>query len=160
MKRFLLFFTALLALCPAFAQSLFDSVADMPGVSSTYISNEFLSNTGTSSGAIYLNGASIPAENYRSLEIISADEDSSTKPEVVAAACRKIIDGMDLELLLRTRDDDGYNRIYVGRPDGNNSSKIILIESKDEDSYQLVYMRGEFDVKELARRYSNLNLNM
>jgi len=78
----------------------------------------------------------------------------------VAAACRKIIDGMDLELLLRTRDDDGYNRIYVGRPDGNNSSKIILIESKDEDSYQLVYMRGEFDVKELARRYSNLNLNM
>lgn len=160
MKRFLLSLIVLLAICPAFAQSLLDSVADMPGVTSTYISNEFLSNPGSAGGAIYLNGASIPAENYKSLEIISADEDSATKPEVVAAACRKIIDGMDLQLLLRTRDDDGYNRIYVGRPGDDNSSKTILIESKDEDSYQLVYIRGEFDVQELARRYSNYNLNL
>lgn len=128
-------------------------------MSSTYINNEFLSPNTEYSSSLFFSGTSTPANDVRLIEIISVDEDSATKPDVVAAECQNIIKELNLVLMLRTNDSDGYDRIYISHPDKDNRSDTIIVESMSKDEYEVVFIKGKINAQKMATRYANSSLN-
>lgn len=164
MKRLIcLIFAASFMAVAAMASSpkrLFADVADMKGVSSTYIGSSLINRA---SGMSLSHGGSIGyflpkfTKNLEMVEVIEADSDECDV-KVVLNACLEIIRRMDLEIILDSKQDDSIDRIYVSKPKDAESSvsDCLLILNYDSDSLDLLYVKGEVDLQILIGRFAGM----
>lgn len=128
---------------------MFKSVASLPDVTSVYIGPAAMK---FANAASVVEGDKMSAEaikQIKSLEVIDCDNKASIPAAVEEA--RKIIDGMKLDVILESVDDDDITVIYGRTPeDDSQYIESILIESRSADSFSLVYINGKIDIDKLV----------
>lgn len=150
MKRtfFLLIIAMMSALAPAvsFAASerVLNEVANLPGVESTYIGPAALR---FAFGVAKSNMTGLPdgIKNMTSVEVIECSKASSIVK--IEDFVRKLLKSRNLEMIVENNSEGERTRIYGQVPDSDAATlSNILIENKEKDSYQLVYVEGTIDM--------------
>ena len=76
----------------------------------------------------------------KSIEIVNAD---GKKPAAqVREACKAILNGIDKELLLTTRENDQETSIYVGSLLSDDKARDMYIINSEPDEYNLIVIKG------------------
>lgn len=131
-------------------ERLLGELAGMNGVESVYIGKaglRFAGNAVLSAGEVGDVGSWF--SDMESIEIINCEK-SSVVPQLVKKA-KAIIDRLNLEIIVETRDGDETTRIYGIVPQGTDAAvlKSLLIENREPGEYSLVYIRGTVDISRL-----------
>jgi len=129
---------------------MFKSVASMSDVSSVYIGPAAMKFAKAASAFDNDMIASEAIKQINSLEVIDCDVKS--RIPAVAEEVEKIITGMNLDVILETKDEDDVCIIYGHIPeDKSEYLESVLIESRSEDSYSIVYINGKIDIENLMK---------
>lgn len=152
-KFIILFF--LLAIIPsscAGQAKVFKSVASMPDVTSVYIGPAAMRFAQMSSVLDHDKVAADAVKSIKSLEVIECDEQD--RIPAVAAKAQAIIDELKLEVILETKDDGEACVIYglVSQKEPEYLESLLIV-SRDEDEYSLVYINGKINIDELMEDY-------
>lgn len=131
---------------------VFKSVASMTGVESVYIGPAAMR---FAQDASVLDSDKVSADaikSIKSLEVIDCDEPAYIP--AVADEAQKIINELKLDVILETKEEDEECTIY-GRVPEENADYIesLLIVSREEDSFSLVYINGKISLEELLEDY-------
>ncbi|MDE7438338.1 MAG: DUF4252 domain-containing protein [Muribaculaceae bacterium] len=92
-------------------------------------------------------------KNPESIEIISTRKPSSYYS--MYDDCKNVVKKMNLELILNISDFTDKINIYVGKILNNHEIQDILIETRDERGYTIVYIKGIINSDELLNIYGD-----
>ena len=146
-------------------EKMFAEVAKMPDVESVFVGGAILK-LAKGAQTITDNKYARSVKNIDAIEVISCESEEAV--DAVAEACQKIIDSMNLEVILEANENreqrvlkgsgkviqkGGVERsIIYGGPmeEGRPKMKNMIVVNQSPDEFQLVYIRGCIDISDVV----------
>ncbi|MBD5340979.1 MAG: DUF4252 domain-containing protein [Bacteroides sp.] len=108
-------------------------------------------------------GMSIESEQFKPLKKLmkkpeSIEIMSSRKPSSYQAMyedCKNVVSRLNLELILNISDYTDKINIYIGKILNDHEIKDMLIETREDNGYTIVYIKGIINSDELLNIYGN-----
>lgn len=138
----------------SFAQErVFQEVAKMPGAESVFVGSTILKLAKSTGKVTGYSKYTRSVKNLESIEVISCEKKGSIA--AIAAACQKILDSMNLDVILEANEDGEQTLIYGGPiVEGQSTMKNLIVVNRESDEFNLVYVRGDIDISDvLGNRY-------
>ncbi|MCM1032984.1 MAG: DUF4252 domain-containing protein [Odoribacter sp.] len=137
------------------AQRLFEDASKLNGVSTVYMGSQLMSSIGSElrPAGYGINGDFV--HEVRQIEIINAESNITE----VRGKCQAILDKLNLELILETKDEDDLCLIYISTPVKDEYSDQLFIINEDGFEYELLYISGKIHIPTLLSRYANISIH-
>lgn len=141
------------------AQSkLFKEAAKYEGVTTVYIS-PMMCRMAMSAGKSVsgIDGIGDGIKKLHKVEIVECENANSI--EKVAEICHAIVERMNMEILTEVNEDKKYVAIFTHPDATGDALRDIIIEAREPGEYTMVYIEGEFDLREIMESVSQIHVS-